>query len=142
VEIRLLAPGDEHLAEQACQLYTTGAVEPAAFLGVPGTALVVAVDDGHVVGCAYGHELVHPDGERTMLLYSLDVAEASRRRGIGTQLVNAFIEHARGLGCTEVWVLTEDDNAAALTTYAAAGGKREPEDPVMLTWRLAPGRHS
>jgi GNAT superfamily N-acetyltransferase len=142
MEIRLLVPGDEHLAEQACVLYTTGAVEPTAFLGAPGTALIVAVDDDHVVGCAYGHELVHPDGERTMLLYSLDVAEPSRREGIGTQLVVAFTEHARGLGCTEVWVLTEHDNAAALATYASAGGTRDPEDPVMFTWRLAPGRHS
>jgi ribosomal protein S18 acetylase RimI-like enzyme len=117
-------------------------VEPAAFLHAPGAVLFVAVDDDQVVGCAYGHELVHPDGERTMLLYSLDVAEPSRRRGIGTQLVDAFTAHARARGCTEVWVLTEDDNAAALATYAAAGGARDPQMPVMFTWRLAEGRHS
>jgi ribosomal protein S18 acetylase RimI-like enzyme len=142
VEIRLLGVGDERLAEEACGLYTTGAVEPAAFLDAPGTALFAAVDGDDVVGCAYGHELVHPDGERTMLLYSLDVAEPSRRRGIGRQLVDAFTAHARDRGCTEVWVLTEHENAAALATYAAAGGTRDPDDSVMFTWRLAPGRHS
>jgi ribosomal protein S18 acetylase RimI-like enzyme len=142
MEIRLLRPGDERLAEQACHLYTTGNVEPAAFLNAPSTALFIAADDTRVVGCVYGHELVHPDGERTMLLYSLDVAEANRRRGIGKQLVDAFIQHARERGRTEVWVLTEDDNSAALATYAAARGTRDPDDPVMFTWRLAEGRHS
>ncbi len=142
MEILLLGPGDESLAQQACNLYTTGQFEPAAFLRAQHAALFVAATGGRAVGCAYGHELVHPDGERTMLLYSLDVDESHRRRGVGRELVEAFVQHARARACTEVWVLTEPDNEAACATYAAAGGAREPTDSVMFTWRLAEGRHS
>jgi [ribosomal protein S18]-alanine N-acetyltransferase len=142
MEIRLLGPGDERLAGQACRLYTAEAVEPAAFLNTSNAALLVATDGDDVVGCVYGHELVHPDSERTMLLYSLDVLESHRGRGVGKQLVGTFVEHARDRGCTEVWVLTEDDNPAALATYASAGGRRDPVNPVMFTWRLAEGLHS
>jgi ribosomal protein S18 acetylase RimI-like enzyme len=143
VDVRLLGPGDAALAEQACRLYAaTGDVDPAVFLGRQETALVIAEDDDRVVGCAYGHELVHPDGERTMLLYSLDVAEASRRRGVGRRLVNAFVDHARERGCTEVWVLTDDDNPAGVATYRSAGGRRASADPTMFAWHLAEGRHS
>jgi len=39
-------------------------------------------------------------------------------------------------------VLTEDDNPAALATYTSAGGLRDPDSPVMFTWRLAEGIHS
>lgn len=95
-----------------------------------------------MAGWVYGHELLHPDGERTMLLYALDVAERARGAGHGRGLVEGFVALARERGCTEVWVLTDDDNPAGLATYASAGGKRDPVVQVMFTWRLAPGRHS
>lgn len=85
---------------------------------------------------------VHPDGERTMLLYALDVAGRVRRRGVGTALVNAFVDHARGLGCTEVWVLTDAASPAAIATYEAAGGERDAASQVLFKWKLAEGRHS
>jgi hypothetical protein len=38
-----------------------------------------------------------------------------------------------------MWVLTDDDNAAALATYRAAGGGTGPESAqVMLEWTLPP----
>lgn len=99
--------------------------------------MFVVEDDSGPCGCVYGHELVHPDGVRTMLLYSLDVAEHVRRRGYGVALVNAFVDHAHTTGCTEVWVLTDDANAAGLATYESAGGKREPTDQAMFVWTLS-----
>jgi RimJ/RimL family protein N-acetyltransferase len=141
--VRLLGPADVRGARAATRLYTEGAdVDPARFLASDGTALVVAEIGVVAVGCAYGHELVHPDGEGTMLLYSLDVDERVRRRGIGRRLVEEFVQHARTRGCTEVWVLTDGANRAGLATYAAAGGRRDPTPSVMFTWKLADGRHS
>ena len=117
-------------------------VDVGATLRRTETRVLVALVDATVVGCAYGHELVHPDGERTMLLYSLDVAEPHRRRGVGRALTSAFVAGARAEGCTEVWVLTEEGNVAANATYAAAGATREGEPPVMFAWRLADGHHT
>jgi ribosomal protein S18 acetylase RimI-like enzyme len=143
VEPRLLGPGDECVAEEACRLFELeGDLDPAAFLTRDETALFVAEEGDRVVGWAYGHELIHPDGERTMLLYSLDVDEASRRRGHGRRLVTAFVDHARRRGCTEVWVLTDDGNPAGLATYRSAGGRRDPVDAVMFAWHLRDGNHS
>jgi hypothetical protein len=56
--------------------------------------------------------------------------------------VTAFVEHARATGCTEVWVLTDDGNPAALATYASAGGDRESPDSVMFTWFITRGREA
>jgi GNAT superfamily N-acetyltransferase len=146
--VRRLGPGDEALAEAAVRAFSASegdgfGTDVAPMLASPTAVLLVSLDGaGAPVGWVYGHELVHPDGERTMLLYSLDVDEAHRREGRGRTLVAAFVEEARGRGCTEVWVLTDDANAAALATYASAGGRREADDSVMFTWPLASGREA
>ena len=143
MSVRRLGSYDEEIAEEACRLFgATGALDPRPLLTSAAAHLFVAEQNGSVVGWAYGHELVHPDGERTMLLYALDVLETARSQGHGRGLVEAFVEHARSLGDTEAWVLTDDGNAAAKATYIAAGGKRDATDQVMFTWFLAPGRHS
>lgn len=131
------------MAEQAVRLFGAGGhVDPATFLDRPEASLFVVEDEGGIAGRVYGHELVHPDGERTMLLYALDVAERARRQGYAKALITAFIDHARARSCTEVWVLTDDTNPAASSTYRAAGGTRDPVPQVMFSWHLADGRHS
>lgn len=142
--MRRLGPGDEVIADAACRLFADDGppLDVARFLNRAEAHLFVAEDEGGVCGWVYGHELVHPDGESTMLLYALDVDESARRRGHARDLTTAFVDHARSIGCTEVWVLTEDDNEAALVTYASAGGVRESDQSVMFVWKLAEGRHS
>jgi ribosomal protein S18 acetylase RimI-like enzyme len=83
-----------------------------------------------------GVETTHPDKGTEMFLYELDVDEGSRGQGIGTGLVRALADLARELGCYGMWVLTDDDNTAALATYTAAGAGEQSRH-VMLTWRFA-----
>ena len=138
MDVRRRRTGDEEIAEHVCRLFDgDGEVDPALFLRRPEAVMFVAEDESGACGSAYGHELVHPDGERTMLLYSLDVAEHARRRGYGKALVAAFVDHARQTGCTEVWVLSDDENPAALATYASAGGRRDPMNQVMFVWPIS-----
>jgi GNAT superfamily N-acetyltransferase len=144
MHVRRLTAGDEKVAAEIVRLFdegggedTAGNVDPAIFLRRPEAVMFVAEDESGPCGCVYGHELVHPDGVRTMLLYSLDVAEQVRRQGYGVALVNAFVDHARAIGCAEVWVLTDDANAAALATYDAAGGQRESTGQVMFVWAFS-----
>jgi ribosomal protein S18 acetylase RimI-like enzyme len=142
VPVRRLGLGDETVAEDACRCFGLGGdLDTRSFLGRPETTLMVVEVDGGVVGWAYGHELAHPDGERTMLLYALDVAEQHRGRGYGSALVRAFVRGARDRGCTETWALTEHDNEAAMATYVSAGGTANRGAPLMFTWKLADGRH-
>jgi ribosomal protein S18 acetylase RimI-like enzyme len=70
-----------------------------------------------------------------MFLYELSVTEASQRRGIGTALVEALAALARERGCRGMWVLTDEDNAAAVGTYRKAGATIE-ERTLLLEWRL------
>ena len=143
MDIRRLGPGDEAIAEQACRTFgAEGGLDTARFLASAKDALLVADEDESVIGWVYGHQLVHPDGETTMVLYALDVVAAARRREVGAGLVEAFVAEAREAGCTEVWVLTDHSNPSAMATYRSAGGQRDPVAQVMFTWRLADGRHS
>ena len=96
--------------------------------------LLLAVDDdGRAVGFVSGVELTHPDKGTEMFLYELAVHEEHRNRGVGRALVRALADLAREHGCYGMWVLTDEDNAAALAAYRAAGGV-DPEPNVMLSW--------
>jgi len=120
VPVRRLGLGDEIVAKDACRCFGLGDdLDTWSFLSRPETTLTVVEVDGAVAGWAYGHELAHPDGERTMLLYALDVAEQHRGRGYGAALVQAFVRDAGDRGCTEIWALTEHDNEAAMATYVS-----------------------
>jgi ribosomal protein S18 acetylase RimI-like enzyme len=97
--------------------------------------LLIAYEDDRPVGFVTGVEMTHPDKGTEMFLYELGVAEAYRRRGTGKALVSALASLARDNGCYGMWVLTDEDNHAALATYTAAGATRDSPQ-VMLSWRL------
>jgi ribosomal protein S18 acetylase RimI-like enzyme len=116
-----------------------------AFLADERHHLLIAYEDGSPAGFVSGVELLHPDKSGPeMFLYELGVDEAFRGRGIGRALVEALTALAWERGCYAMWVLTDEDNAAAMATYRAAGGHREPES-VMFVWDRpdpAPSRRS
>jgi GNAT superfamily N-acetyltransferase len=137
-----VAGDEEALANALRRFGEDESVDPSGFLSTPGTVFFLAEEDGAPVGRAYGHSLAHPEGETTMLLYGIDVVPEARRRGHGRRLVDAFVEHARATGHTEVWVLSDEANSAGMGLYAAAGARRDGTNQVLLTWTLRPGRHS
>jgi ribosomal protein S18 acetylase RimI-like enzyme len=112
----------------------------ARFVAEPNHHLFVAYDRDEAVGFVTGVETTHPDKGTEMFLYELAVDERSRNRGIGTALVAKLAQTARARGCHGMWVLTDQDNEAAVRTYAAAGAT-EREDTVMLSWTFAPPAH-
>ena len=127
-EIRRLGPGDDALVVAAEHLFD-GPARPdatARFLAEPGHHLLVAYDGERPVGMVTGVETTHPDKGTEMFLYELAVDEADRGRGIGRALVRALADVARAAGCYGMWVLTDDDNPAAVRAYTAAGGALEP----------------
>jgi ribosomal protein S18 acetylase RimI-like enzyme len=79
--------------------------------------------------------VTHPDKGTEMFLYELAVDHRHRHQGIGTALVNALAELARSQDCYGMWVLADDENAAAAATYGKAGGEMESQ-PLMFSWKF------
>jgi ribosomal protein S18 acetylase RimI-like enzyme len=137
MEIRRLRSGDERELEKVAPCFDH-LVQPEAvtrFLASENHYILVAYEEDGVAGFVSGVAMTHPDKGTEMFLYELAVDEKFRRRGVGTKLVSALADMARLRGCYGMWVLTEEDNAAALATYSAAGGRRE-STPVMLSWQF------
>jgi len=136
--IRTLLPGEGATIVAAGQLFDAPPDLATAerFLVTPGHHLLLAFEDETAAGFVSGIELTHPDKGTEMFLYELAVDEPFRRRGIGRALVEALIRIARDRGCYDMWVLTDDDNEAALATYRTSGTSAESSH-VMLTWDLS-----
>ena len=100
-------------------------------LAQPTYILIVAIDDsGEIMGRIYGHVL-HRFEQTDLLLYEVDVADNHQRKGVG----KAMVEFVRALcaerGYGEMWVLTEENNAAARMLYSKCGGILE-DSPTMM----------
>jgi ribosomal protein S18 acetylase RimI-like enzyme len=105
------------------------------FFEQPSHHLCIAYEGEEPAGFVSGVEMVHPDKGTEMFLYELGVDDGFRGRGIGTALVRALADLARDRGCYGMWVLTDDDNAAAIATYESAGAtERSPQ--LLLSWRF------
>ena len=96
----------------------------AAFLAESGHLMLLAVDDGLVVGQLAAIVHRHPDQATELYLDNLGVAPSHQRQGIARRLMEAMLDLGRSLGCEEAWVGTEVDNEPARGLYAryAEGG--------------------
>lgn len=106
-----------------------------SFLQRSGHHLCLATVRNEAVGFVSGVEIIHPDKGTEMLLYELGVDERFQRRGIGRALVDQLATRAQDRGCCGMWVLTDADNAAAVSTYRSAGAAG-PSSHLMFEWDL------
>ena len=140
VEIRILQAGDETILDNvAADVFDDPVIPQAAreFLGDPRHHLAVATDGGTVVGFASGVHYVHPDKPHPEFwVNEVGVSETHQKRGIGKSLMQALLDVARTLGCTEVWVLTERDNGPAMRLYQSIDGEEAKDEIVMFTFHL------
>jgi GNAT superfamily N-acetyltransferase len=136
VPIRRLTPGDADtiatIAQEGPDFDLAGRSESevplsperaAEYLADPNVLHWVAEDDGRVVGEVLCHYLRLPSGAgRELLLYSIGVREAYRRRGIGRALMEVVLDWARQADIPEIWLLA--DNPGAEEFYVACGYAR------------------
>jgi ribosomal protein S18 acetylase RimI-like enzyme len=132
-----MGPGDEKRIEEAARLFDNPPLPPALkrFLADPTHHLLIAYSGRVPAGFVSGVEVTHPDKGTEMFLYELAVDTAHRHHGIGTALVRALADLARTQGCYGMWVLVDDENAAAAATYRKADGDVESQ-PLMFSWRF------
>jgi ribosomal protein S18 acetylase RimI-like enzyme len=108
----------------------------AQYLADPGNLLVVAIHAGVVIGMGSAIAYVHPDKPRALFINEVGVAERYQRQGVGKRLMQVLLEQGRLMGCTEAWVATEEDNAAARALYTSVAGEEDPARAVVYTWPL------
>ena len=128
IEIRLLRAGDEAVLDRVAADVFDHAVHPVwtrRFFREANHHLVVALDDGVVVGMITAVDYVHPDKAPQLWINEVGVATEYRRRGIARRMLDRMLAHGRELGCTEAWLGTEEANDAARGLYRSAGGSEE-----------------
>jgi ribosomal protein S18 acetylase RimI-like enzyme len=137
MEIVRLGIDDQDVVAAMSDLFDAPAVpeHTERFLRDDGHHLLVAREKSEIAGFVTGVEMTHPDKGTEMFLYELAVAERWQRQGVGRSLVDALAQLARSHGCYGMWVLTDDDNEAALATYASAGGARSAQTMLEWNWR-------
>ncbi|MBA4011546.1 MAG: GNAT family N-acetyltransferase [Phenylobacterium sp.] len=136
--VRLLGAADLAVLGNVAAEVFDEAVDPAfwsEFLADQRHHLVVAIDDGVVVGFASAVHYVHPDKAPQLWINEVGVAPSHQRRGLARRLLDRLLALARELDCSEAWVLTDEENLAARAAYRSAGGE-ETSGVVMVTFPL------
>ena len=137
IAVLRLGPDDAGMLERVADDVFDGPIEPAraaAYLAEPSHLMTVAVLNGQVIGQCQAVIHRHIDQPTELYLDNLGVAEAFKRRGVASRLVQAMFAWGRELGCEEAWVGTEPDNAEGRGFYEAGGAA--PIPIVMYEYEL------
>jgi len=128
VEIRRIAPGDEALLDRVAEDVFDEAIVPerlVRFLAEPRHMLVLAIDDGLVVGQARGILHLSPDQPDGLYIDNMGVDPGWQRRGIGGRLLDELLAWGRERGCEFAWLATETDNLPARALYTSRGSEAQ-----------------
>lgn len=128
IDIRRMHAGDElDFTEIAPDVFDEP-IHPErleAYLREPGHLMLLAFDNGVVVGQCAAVVHRHPDKVTELYIDEVGTASTRLRQGIATRMVEAMFTWGRELGCREAWLGTELDNIEANGLYAKVGGKGE-----------------
>lgn len=138
LQVRILHCGDEQLLADAAVLFdeTDISLEQArAHLKQAAEIYVAALRSGAITGFVYGYVLPR-FGKRVLFIYSVAVAPAARRQGVGSAMLRALADRGKSGAWDEMFVMTNSGNAAAMALYQGAGGKRPNDDDVLFDFSL------
>ena len=136
IDYRVLGPEDLDILKAARDDVFDNPIVPAqarAFLASDQHSMVVAMDQGQVIGMASAVTMLHPDKQPEVFVQEVGVHDEYLRRGIGKQLVRLLMELVRRDGDLDIWLATEDDNTAARALYHSLGA-RETKGIVVYDW--------
>ncbi len=137
VEIRRMGPGDGALFDSIAPEVFDEPVRPrrfGAYLRAPGHLMVLALEDGVVVGQCAAVVHRHPDKPDELYVDEVGTATTHLRHGIARAMLAEMFAWGRELGCEEAWLGTEFDNEAANALYRATGGK--PDHMMYYEFKL------
>jgi aminoglycoside 3-N-acetyltransferase I len=95
-------------------------------LGKDNVIVLVSLADVQVVGGLVAYELAKLERERSEIyIYDLAVAEAHRRRGIATKLIDHLRVIARERGAWVIYVQADYGDEPAIALYTKLGAREE-----------------
>jgi aminoglycoside 6'-N-acetyltransferase I len=118
--LKRLSAGDESVFARIAPDVFDEPVDAArlhAYLRASGHIMVVALEDGVIVGQCAGVIHRHPDKSTELYVDEVGTASTHRRQGIARAMLEALFAWGRELGCVEAWLGTELDNDAANALY-------------------------
>lgn len=121
ITIRNLGPEDTHILERVRPGISDGfdLSRAWAVLATRINELVVALDQGEVIGFAYGSMLMHPDKPSEFLVSAIHVHGDYASDEIGGRLFDRIRDLAMDRGCETMWLV---DDAGGRLAFADAEG--------------------
>ena len=137
VQVRILRPGDEDLLIDAAKFSgapTLSHHQAANHLANMRSVYLVALDHNTPVGFSYGYVLprFHTNA---FFIYSVEVDESFRKNGVGRAMLSRLVEEGRNGAWSEMFVITNANNEAAMALYHGAGGVRPNGDDVLFDFK-------
>jgi [ribosomal protein S18]-alanine N-acetyltransferase len=134
VVVKRLSVGDEAEAKRFDKAFDrpVDTALTARYLADERHHLLVAYVEGEPAGIVSATEILHPDKPTELFLSELDVVPAMRRRGAAASLLSELKRLAKERGCASIWVLTSEENQAAVATYRGAGGTWDGANSIMF----------
>jgi ribosomal protein S18 acetylase RimI-like enzyme len=138
VSVRCALPGDERQVARFAEAFDNDvlAEETRRFLTDERHVLLLGYLDGRPAGFVSAVEVFHPDKRAEIFLNEIGVMDEARRRGVASALIGELQRIGRERGCVTMWVLTDEDNAAAMGLYRSTDGRWSGDRHVMFEFDL------
>lgn len=136
IEIKRLHRGDEELAQEIVkQFWPEGQLNDECLVNQTNYLLAAYVNSA-LAGFAYAYELDRIEKKQPMMFfYSIDVLPNFRRQGIGKRLIKELKRICTDRNVSKMYVLTDEENEAAMRLYRSTGGKRVMPDNVLFIYK-------
>ena len=141
VSVRRANRGDEREVArfEAAFDYHVIAEETRRFLADERHHLLLGYVDDRPAGFVSAVEIFHPDKRAELFLNEIGVIDEERRRGVARALIEELKRLGHEIGCGNLWVLTDEENAAAMGLYRSTGGQWDGNSHVMFEYDLGDG---
>jgi aminoglycoside 6'-N-acetyltransferase I len=130
--LKRMGPGDEAVFDAIAPDVFDEPIHPErmhAYLRTPGHLLVLALEEGIVVGQCAAVVHKHPDKPDELYIDEVGTASTHLRRGVATAMMEEMFAWGRELGCEDAWLGTELDNVEAKALYEKL--KRGPGEKMI-----------
>lgn len=91
------------------------------FINSPSAYGFIAKEDDKIVGFAYCHSLIRPDGKIMFYMHSIGVLPEYQNRGIGSQMMRFIVDFAKNKGKSEIFLITDKGNPRACHVFEKSG---------------------